>query len=167
MFINTTSALRAGYPKPWNIHHETFHGGCLPTSPPRRASEQLIPWKEKGWRRHGFACITKEKNPVEFSKRNGNGEAGTWALAEAVLQGAAGEAASDQHIFWMSCTSTRPVHMHSISASNVLMCYAKSQTPQNAKLGFMGMNSLGPPQMLCQGEKKKKLDSDVERNELL
>lgn len=38
--------------------------------------------------------------------------------------------------------------------------------PKNAILGFMRMNSLGPPQMLCQGGKKKKFDSDIERNEL-
>lgn len=39
--------------------------------------------------------------------------------------------------------------------------------PKNAILGSMRVNSLGPPQMLCQGGRKKRLDSDIEGNELL
>lgn len=97
MFINSAGKGRLSKNlkhSPWNFPQWVSASHC----PTRRAPEQLIPWKEKGWRGHGFACITKEKKSMQSCKRSGNGERGLEQWQELCYRGSR-RADSDQHIF--------------------------------------------------------------------
>lgn len=154
------SAVRAGYPKTWNIHPETFRDGCLPPT---------VLWgkHQNSWSRgkkkdeEGMALSPLQKKKIQWTLPRGMEMGNQEQWQELCYRGAAGEADSDQHIFWISCTSIRCALMQStwqsISAGNVLMSYTQSQTPKMQYWGPWGWILLAPHKCCAREEERRDL----------
>lgn len=150
-------------------------GICLPLS-----FEENIKTAEPLWRKRikkTQFCLhcKRKKNPANFCERNDCFRIGKRDLNSArgcpsYCRWTAWKAYSDRYIFWISHICIRPALLQNtklnISASNILMSYRQSQT---LEMQYWDSREWVPlvPAMLCKGGKKKKLDSNIEGNELL